>query len=118
MCLTLVFYAVLGCVGDSAVRRDPGHLGDDRLPTGPGTSPERAQLAWYVVTVVPGFLLMFFAPLPGWGVVIVGLSIPLAIAVGVLRYGMLDIVLRPVIVYGGLTAVVVAVFVTVSALAG
>ena len=49
---------------------------------------------------------------------IVGLSIPLAIAVGILRYGMLDIVLRPVIVYGGLTAVVVAVFVAVSALAG
>ena len=82
------------------------------------TSPERAQLAWYVAIVVPCILLIFFAPLPGWGALIVGLSIPLAIAVGVLRYGMLDIVLRPVIVYGGLTAVVVAVFVAVSALAG
>ena len=70
-----------------------------------------------MVTVVPAFLLMFFAPSRGWAL-IVGLSIPLAIAVGVLRYRMLDIVLRPVIVYGGLTAVVVAVFVAVSALAG
>lgn len=82
------------------------------------TSPERAQLAWYVATVLPGFLMILMAALPQWLSLLGGLSIPLAIAVGVMRYRMLDIVLRPVIVYGCLTVVVGAVFVGVSALAG
>ncbi|MGB7980644.1 MAG: sensor histidine kinase [Candidatus Nanopelagicales bacterium] len=82
------------------------------------TSPLRGQLAWYVATVLPGFLLILMAALPQWLTLLGGLSIPLAIAVGVLRYRMLDIVLRPVIVYGCLTVVVGAVFVGVSALAG
>lgn len=82
------------------------------------TSPEREQLAWYVATVVPGFLLLYLAEMPDWMFVAVGLTLPSAIAVGVLRYRMLDIALRPVLVYGTLTVVVGAVFVAVSALAG
>ncbi len=108
-----------GASTTSAVGRDRGHLGDDRLPTCPR----------HVAGACPAGLVRSHRrarascsssspPLPEWGALIVGLSIPLAIAVGVLRYRMLDIVLRPVIVYGGLTAVVVAVFVAVSALAG
>jgi signal transduction histidine kinase len=81
-------------------------------------SPLRGQLAWYVATVLPGFLLMLMAPLPQWLSLLGGLSIPMAIAVGVVRYRMLDIVLRPLLVYGSLTVVVGAVFVGVSALAG
>ena len=82
------------------------------------TSPLRGQLAWYVVCVLAGFLLILVSALPQWLTLLGGLSIPVAIGVGVVRYRMLDIVLRPVLVYGCLTVVVGAVFVGVSALAG
>jgi signal transduction histidine kinase len=79
-------------------------------------SPERQQLAWYVAVVVPLILGGFVLPIPGL-VVGAAFSLPLAVAIGVVRYRMLGIVLRPALVYGSLTAVVVGAYFAVTALA-
>jgi hypothetical protein len=81
-------------------------------------SPERQQLAWYVGVVVPLVLGSFFVPLPEGVFLAVGFGIPVAVVVGVSRYQMLGIVLRPALVYGSLTAAVVGVYLAVTALAG
>jgi hypothetical protein len=75
--------------------------------------PERQQLAWllllvaYLTPSIPGFLAL-------------GFGIPVAVAVGILRYRLLGIetVLRRGLVYGLLTAAVVAVYLMVTAVAG
>jgi len=81
--------------------------------------PERQQLAWLVLVVVPLLLVAYLTPsMPGF--LALGFGIPVAIAVGVLRYRLLGIetVLRRGLVYGLLTATVVAVYLVVTAVAG
>jgi signal transduction histidine kinase len=71
------------------------------------------------LVVVPFLLVAFLTPsVPGF--LALGFLIPVAVAVGVLRYGLLGIetVLRRGLVYGLLTAVVVAVYLAVTAVAG
>lgn len=82
-------------------------------------SPERQQLAWLLLVVVPFLLVAFLtASMPGF--LALGFLIPVAIAVGVLRYRLLGIetLLRRGLVYGALTAAVVAVYLAVSTVVG
>jgi len=81
--------------------------------------PERQQLAWLLFVVVP-FMLVAFGGGSEPVFLALGFLIPVAVAVGVLRYGLLgiEVVLRRGLVYGLLTAVVVGVYVTVTAVAG
>jgi signal transduction histidine kinase len=81
--------------------------------------PERQQLAWLLLVVVPFLLVAFLTPsMPGF--LVLGFLIPVAVAVGILRYRLLGIetVLRRGLVYGLLTATVVAVYLVVTAVAG
>ncbi|HET7518023.1 MAG TPA: histidine kinase, partial [Actinomycetes bacterium] len=81
--------------------------------------PERQQLAWLLVVIIPWVVLSFFIganPLFEW----FGLLLPVAIAVGVLRYRLLgiEVVVRRGLVYGALTAAVVGVYLLVTTVAG
>jgi len=82
-------------------------------------SPERQQLAWLQCAVVPLFLFGFFSP---WEMTfpVFAFAIPVAIAVGVLRYHLLGIavVLRRGLVYAVLTATVIVVYLLVTTIAG
>jgi signal transduction histidine kinase len=82
-------------------------------------SPERQQLAWLLCAVIPFFL---FGVLSRWQMLfpIFSFAIPVAIAVGVLRYHLLAIVvvLRRGLVYAVLTATVIGVYLLVTAVAG
>jgi two-component system NarL family sensor kinase len=76
--------------------------------------PERQQLAW-LVTITPVCVVLLFTPWEStqrlfWG-------IPIAVAVGVLRYRLLgiEVVVRRTLLYGGLTGLVLLVFVAVTA---
>jgi signal transduction histidine kinase len=82
-------------------------------------APERQQLAWLLLVVVPLLLVAFLtSSVPGF--LVLGFLIPVAVAVGVLRYRLLGIetVLRRGLVYGVATAAVVAVYLAVTAAAG
>jgi signal transduction histidine kinase len=81
--------------------------------------PERQQLAWLLLVVVP-FLLVAFLTSSMPGFLALGFLIPVAVAVGVLRYRLLGIetVLRRGLVYGLLTATVVVVYLVVTTVAG
>jgi len=83
-------------------------------------SPERQQLAWLLCVVVPFMIVAFTGFLPEPVFLALGFLIPVAVAVGVLRYHLLgiEVVLRRGLVYGLLTAVVVAVYLTVTTVAG
>ncbi len=72
--------------------------------------PERQQLAWLLVVVVPAFLIIALAPIPEWVAVIVACLMPAAVAVGALRYNLLgiEVVLRRGLLYGTLTGAIVA----------
>jgi signal transduction histidine kinase len=81
--------------------------------------PERQQLAWLLVIIIPWVVLSFFVgghPL----FELVGLLLPVAIAVGVLRYRLLgiEVVVRRGLVYGALTAAVIGVYLLVTTVAG
>jgi signal transduction histidine kinase len=81
--------------------------------------PERQQLAWLLLVIIPWVLLSFFVG--GHSLFeLVGLLIPVAIAVGVLRYRLLgiEVVVRRGLVYGALTAAVVGVYLLVTTVAG
>jgi hypothetical protein len=81
--------------------------------------PERQQLAWLLFVVVPLIVVAFgTAPMPVF--LALGFGIPVAVAVGVLRYHLLgiEVVLRRGLVYGGLTAMVVGVYLLVTTAAG
>jgi signal transduction histidine kinase len=80
--------------------------------------PERVQLAWLVTAVVPLVVGVFVLPLPDPVLAVFGLLVPVAVGVGVVRYRMLGIVLRPALTYGLLTAAVVGVYLGATATAG
>jgi len=84
--------------------------------------PRRQQLAWLVCVVMPFLAASLVAPvkLANTLVFLSLLLVPLAVAVGVLRYRLLGIetVLRRGLVYGTFTAAVVAVYLLVAAVAG
>ncbi|HEU4421366.1 MAG TPA: sensor histidine kinase, partial [Pilimelia sp.] len=78
--------------------------------------PERAQLALLLVTATAATLLAFL----GSGELMFGIAlaaVPVAVVIGVLRYGLLgiQIVLRPALLYGSLTLLVAVVFAGVTA---
>ncbi|MFW3172441.1 ATP-binding protein [Geodermatophilus sp. CPCC 206100] len=79
--------------------------------------PERQQLAWLVCVVVPLAVAVFFVP---WApaTVTFALLVPVAVAVGVVRYRLLGIVVSRGLVYVALTVAVVAGYLAVAALAG
>ncbi|MEU4170821.1 sensor histidine kinase [Streptomyces sp. NPDC026665] len=77
--------------------------------------PKRQQLAWMVSVLAVLVPALFLAPRPVHTVL--GVLLPVAVAVGVLRHRMLgvEIALRRTLVYGALTAVVVSVYLLASA---
>ena len=84
--------------------------------------PERQQLVWLFSAVVVLLLTQFLGG-QTWALWVQAVALhllPVAIAVGVLRYRMLGIemVLRRGLVYAALTAIIVAVHAAVSAVAG
>jgi signal transduction histidine kinase len=85
-------------------------------------TPRRQQLAWLVCAVMPVLAASFLAPVRVANVLIVVslLLVPLAVAVGVLRYRLLGIeaVLRRGLVYGTFTVAVVGAYVIVTVLGG
>jgi signal transduction histidine kinase len=82
-------------------------------------SPERQQLAWLLFVVV-AFVVVSAASHSEWVLLGLGFLIPVAVAVGVLRYRLLgiEVVVRRGLVYGALTAVVVGVYLLVTTVAG
>lgn len=94
--------------------------------------PQRQQLAWLSVAVVPVAVLSIAEQLreygdsPPWTTsdfrlqLVATVALPLAITVGVLRYRLLgiEVVLRRGLVYGTLTVVVVLVYLSVTTLVG
>jgi signal transduction histidine kinase len=82
-------------------------------------SPERQQLAWLFFVVV-GWILVSVIASSNAVFVALGFLIPVAVAVGVLRYRLLgiEVVVRRGLVYGALTAVVVGVYLVVTSVAG
>jgi signal transduction histidine kinase len=82
-------------------------------------SPERQQLALLACVVMPA-LIASYSHLPVWVAGASALLVPVAIATGVLRYRLLGVefVLRRGLVYGVLTATVVAAYLIAATLAG
>ena len=82
--------------------------------------PERQQLAWLLLIVVPMFSTGLIPGQPEWLLTLELYLIPVAVGVGVFRYNLLgiEVVLRRGLVYGSLTAVVVAAYPAVSVIAG
>jgi signal transduction histidine kinase len=82
-------------------------------------APERQQLALLLLVAIP---LLFLGALGPWHVVFViaALAVPSAIAIGVLRYGMLgiELVLRRGLVYVALTGAVLGIYLLLAAAAG
>jgi len=86
--------------------------------TGP---PQRQQLAWLVCLVMPILATSWLVPGAGRTLAMSTLAlVPVAVAVGVLRYRLLGIetVLRRGLVYGALTTAVFGAYLATSALAG
>lgn len=77
---------------------------------------ERQQLAWLLTTSVLAILLVMLTPWNLLGSVAFAM-VPVAVAIGVLRYNLLgiELVVRRTLLYGLLTAGVLAVFVAVTA---
>lgn len=79
-------------------------------------SPERQQLAWLVVAVAALYVSVFGA---GGALLWISSSLlPIAVGVGILRYGMLGVALSRGLTYALLTALVIAVHVGVTGIAG
>src|SRR3954447_15584199 len=80
--------------------------------------PERQQLTWLLCAIVASFALFLAPAWPGGSAT--SAIIPIAIAVGVLRYHLLgiEVVLRRGLVYATLTATVIAVYLLMTAVAG
>lgn len=106
--LVLEVGGTLAIWGMSAVRLV--HLG----------SPQRQQLAWLLCVVVGLFVLGTVGSMPDWTRLVTISLLPVAIGVGVFRYNLLGIqvVLRRGLVYGALTAVVMGIYLLVTAVAG
>ena len=79
-------------------------------------SPEREQLAWLLITVL-AFAVVPFTPWIGLRAAVQTL-VPFAIAIGVVRHQLLDlqVVVRRTLLFAGLTAVVLGVFVVTTTL--
>ncbi len=82
-------------------------------------APERQQLAWLLV-VVTVFVAVGVLGAPEVVFQVVGLLIPVAVGVGVLRYGLLgvEVLLRRGLVYAVLSAAVVLAYLAVTVLTG
>lgn len=79
-------------------------------------APERQQILLLLIATVIAVLGVVFSPYPWLGSMAFAL-VPIAIAVGVLRYRLLgiDVVVRRTLLYATLTGLVLAVFVAVTA---
>jgi signal transduction histidine kinase len=78
--------------------------------------PERQQLAWLFTTALLAAAVVMFTPVQALGTAAYA-TVPIAIAIGVLRYRLLglNVVVRRTLVYGTLTGLVLGVFVAVTA---
>jgi signal transduction histidine kinase len=97
--LALLGLTTLACLGNAAARlwrAEP---------------PERAQLTWLLTAVTTVAVLLVVTPVE-WVFQLALALVPVAVAVGVLRYGLLgiEVVLRPALLYGLLTVLVAVVF--------
>ena len=83
------------------------------------SSPQRQQLAWLLVVGI-AMTVMAFVSLPDWIQWVSFVLVPIAIGIGVFRYGLLGIesVLRRTLLYGSLTAIVLALYMLVAAVTG
>ncbi len=81
-------------------------------------APERQQLAWLVGVAALLLLAVFVVPTSWPSALVSALLLPVAIAIGVLRYGALGIVVSSAFVYVVLTGAVLAVYVAVAAAVG
>ena len=81
--------------------------------------PQRPQLAWLLVVGIT-MSVMAFLPLPAWVGGVSFMLVPIAIGIGIFRYGLLGIasVLRRALLYGSLTAIVLALYMLVAAITG
>jgi hypothetical protein len=97
--MVLLAVTAVACVGNAAWRMWQA------------AAPERAQLAWLLTTTTVAAVLAFAAPVQ-WVFSIALVAVPVAVAVGVLRYGLLgiEVVLHPALLYGLLTLLVSVVF--------
>lgn len=95
----LLAVSSLACIGNAGAR------------LWKASPPERAQLAW-LLTAVTGAVVFLVALPVEWLFVLALGTIPVAVAVGVLRYGLLgiEVVLRPALLYGLLTLLLALVF--------
>jgi signal transduction histidine kinase len=82
--------------------------------------PERPQLAWLLVVVLPLFVLVVVPGVPEWVWDAALYLIPIAIGIGVFRHNLLgiEVVLRRGLLYAILTGVVVTVYLAVTVVAG
>ena len=82
-------------------------------------SPQRQQLAWLLVVGVV-IAALSFIPLPEQIQWVSFALVPVAIGIGVFRYGLFGIesLLRRGLLYGSLTAIVIALYMLVAAIAG
>ncbi|MBM7807893.1 signal transduction histidine kinase [Geodermatophilus bullaregiensis] len=79
--------------------------------------PERQQLAWLVCVVLPLMLAVFVLPdSVEWLILPLGLMVPGAVVVGVVRYRLLGIMVSRALVYAALTAAVVVLYLAGAAL--
>jgi signal transduction histidine kinase len=95
----LLLATSLACIGNAAFRLWRAQ------------PPERAQLAWLLTSVTAVAVLLVLSPVE-WVFLLAVAMVPVAVAVGVLRYGLLgiEVVLRPALLYGLLTLAVALVF--------
>lgn len=80
-------------------------------------APERQQLAWLMAVAVLLFVGVFLVR-QQWAAGVAAHLLPVAVAVGVLRYRLLGIVASSGLVYGALTLAVLALYVAVAGLLG
>ncbi|MGY1618207.1 histidine kinase [Geodermatophilus sp. SYSU D00691] len=79
--------------------------------------PERQQLAWLVCVVLPLLVVIFLVPAPEWLFGLSAVLVPVALAVGVVRYRLLGIVVTRALVYGVLTGAVLLAWLALAAVA-
>lgn len=82
--------------------------------------PERQQLVWFVCAAGPLLTFTYIHVLPQQVIALCTALVPVVVAIGVLRHHMLgiEIALRRGLVYGALTAAVIAVYLVVTVLVG
>ena len=82
-------------------------------------SPERQQLAWLLVVIVPMFVTVVVVHISPFASGVVFLLLPVSVAIGVFRYNLLgiEVVIRRGLVYGAMTAMILATYMVLATVA-